>query len=80
VLAAKILKVHVDQICNSISWPDEFKSIVSNELYLHLSFIFTVWTIWVEFRHDLLAVDCNASQVCVLNARYFSLLREGKLW
>ena len=60
-MVAKILKVHADQICHALSWLDEFKSIFSYKVYLHLSFVFSVGTVLVEFRHYLLAVDCNVS-------------------
>ena len=49
MLVAKIFKVHFDQVCHALLWLDQFKSILSNKVHFHLSFVFAVWTVWVEF-------------------------------
>jgi hypothetical protein len=74
VLVAKICKVHFYQVCYALPWLDQFKSIFSNEVHLHLSFVFAVWTVRVEFRHQLLRVDLHMLQVFALDAGLFCSL------
>lgn len=79
VLVAKTFKVNFDQVCHALPWIDHFKSILSNVVYLHLSSVFAVWTVRVEFRHQLLRVDLHVLQVFALNAGLLFNLGKGNL-